>query len=146
YLKISYIDVLLMATIPTLLFYFALFLMVEIDARKYGMGNTVFEKVDSVWGLTRKYWYHFLSLVSIVFFMLWGFSPVLSVFWATVVSALTSFLRRDTALIPWEVFTGKEKIGRGLWNSGLVKALSGGSLGVLNVAATCAGAGIIVGT
>ncbi|HYT48481.1 MAG TPA: TRAP transporter large permease subunit, partial [Burkholderiales bacterium] len=41
---------------------------------------------------------------------------------------------------------GKETIGRGLWNSGLVKALSGGSLGVLNVAATCAGAGIIVGT
>ena len=30
-------------------------------------------------------------------------------------------------------------------NSGLLKALQGGSLGVLNVAATCAGAGIIVG-
>ena len=25
--------------------------------------------------------------------MMWGFSPVLSVFWATVVSAVTSFLR-----------------------------------------------------
>ena len=37
FLKISYLDVLLMAVIPTLLFYFALFLMVEIDARKYGM-------------------------------------------------------------------------------------------------------------
>jgi hypothetical protein len=39
FLKISYLDVLLMAVIPTLLFYLALFLMVEIDARKYGMGN-----------------------------------------------------------------------------------------------------------
>jgi TRAP-type uncharacterized transport system fused permease subunit len=37
FLKISYLDVLLMAVIPTILFYFALFLMVEIDARKYGM-------------------------------------------------------------------------------------------------------------
>ena len=37
FLKISYLDVLLMACIPTLLFYLALFLMVEIDARKYGM-------------------------------------------------------------------------------------------------------------
>jgi len=35
FLKISYLDVLLMATIPTLLYYFALFLMVEIDARKF---------------------------------------------------------------------------------------------------------------
>src|SRR5437870_4044336 len=145
FLKISYIDVLLMASIPTLLFYFALFLMVEIDARKYGMKDTTFEQVETAWNLTRKYSFHFLSLVSIVFFMLWGFSPVLSVFWATVVSAVTSFLRRDTALIPYDVFTGKEPIGRGLWNSGLIKALSGGSLGVLNVAATCAGAGIIVG-
>src|SRR3569832_1367788 len=63
--KISYIDVLLMATVPTLLYYFALFLMVEIDARKYGMHETTFEKVDTVWNLTRKYWFHFLSLVSI---------------------------------------------------------------------------------
>src|SRR5207253_2922846 len=104
FLKISYLDVLLMAVIPTLLFYLALFLMVEIDARKYGMGNTVFEKVDSVWNLTRKYWFHFLSLISIIAFMMWGFSPVLSVFWATCVAAVTSMLRRDTALIPYDLF------------------------------------------
>jgi TRAP-type uncharacterized transport system fused permease subunit len=77
--------------------------------------------------------------------MLWGFSPVLSVFWATVVSAVTSLLRRDTSLIPSDVVTGRAPVVRGLWDSGLIKALSGGSLGVLNVAATCAGAGIIVG-
>ena len=144
FLKISYLDVLLMAVIPTLLFYFALFLMVEIDARKYGMHEAVFEKVESVWSLTRKYWFHFLSLISIVAFMLWGFSPVMSVFWATVTSLATSMIRRDTALLPWNLFAGG-----GFWKklagSGFVKAMEGGSIGVLNVAATCAGAGIIVG-
>jgi TRAP transporter 4TM/12TM fusion protein len=145
FLKISYLDVLLMAVIPTLLFYLALFLMVEIDARKYGMHEAVFEKVDSLWHLTRRYWFHFLSLISIVLFMLWGFSPVLSVFWATVVAGVTSFLRPECALIPYDVFRGRGKILRQLWNSNLVKALEGGSVGVLNVAATCAGAGIIVG-
>ncbi len=145
FLKISYLDVILMAAIPTCLYYLALFTMVEIDVRKFGMKDVTFERVESAWRLARKYWYHFLSLVSIVAFMLYGFSPVLSVFWATVVSALTSLLRRDTSLVPYEVFTGKEPAGRGLWNSGLIKALSGGALGVLNVAATCAGAGIIVG-
>jgi len=84
FLKISYLDVLLMAVIPTGLFYFALFLMVEIDARKYGMHEAVFEKVDSVWSLTRRYWFHFLSLVSIVAFMMLGFPPVVAVFWAHV--------------------------------------------------------------
>ena len=145
FLKISYLDVLLMAVIPTLLFYFALFLMVEIDARKYGMHEAVFEKVDSLWHLTRRYWFHFLSLVSIVFFMMWGFSPVLSVFWATLVSGVTSFLRPECALIPYDVFRGRGPIFKQLWESNLVKALEGGTIGVLNVAATCAGAGIIVG-
>jgi len=145
FLKISYLDVLLMAVIPTLLFYLALFLMVEIDARKYGMGNTTFEKVDTVWNLTRHYWFHFLSLVSIVAFMLLGFSPVLSVFWATVVSFVTSFLRRDTALFSYDLFQGKGSWVKNVFQSPFVKAMEGGSIGVLNVAATCAGAGIIVG-
>src|SRR5216110_1083740 len=146
FLKISYLDVILMATIPTCLYYLALFAMVEIDVRKFGMKDVTFEQVETAWSLTKKYWFHFLSLVSIVVFMLWGFSPVLSVFWATVVSAGTSLLRRETSLIPYEIFEKKVPAGAALWNSGLIRALSGGSLGVLNVAATCAGAGIIVGT
>jgi TRAP transporter 4TM/12TM fusion protein len=145
FLKISYLDVLLMAVIPTCLFYLTLFIMVEIDVRKFGMKDVTFERVESAWSLTKKYWFHFLSLVSIIGFMLMGFSPELSVFWATVVGAATSFLRRDTSLIPYEIFTGREPILRGLLSSGLLKALKGGSVAVLNVAATCAGAGLIVG-
>ena len=145
YLKISYLDVLLMACIPTILFYLALFLMVEIDARKYGMGNTVFAKPDSVWNLTRRYWFHFLSLISIVVFMMWGFSPVLSVFWATVVSFVTSFLRRECALFSYDLFSLKGSISKLVFQSPFIKALEGGSVGMLNVGATCAGAGIIVG-
>jgi len=146
FLKISYLDVLLMAVIPTLLFYLALFLMVEIDVRKYGMHEADFGRLQSVWTLLGRYWFHLLSLVSIVAFMLMGFSPVLSVFWATVVTLATSLLRRDTALLPYELFTG----GGGsfvskLSGSGLFKAMEAGSLGMLNVAAVCAGAGIIVG-
>ncbi len=54
---------------------------------------------------------------------------MLSVFWATVLGVLVSYLRRDTALTP-------EKLKR---------AFAEGTTGVLNVAATCACAGIIVG-
>src|SRR5262245_22850895 len=145
FLKISYLDVLLMAVIPTLLYYLTLFVMVEIDVRKFGMKQAVFEQVESAWSLSKKYWFHFLSLVTIIAFMLLGFPPELSVFWSTVVTLATSFLRRDTALIPYDVLRGRAPVVRGLLDSGLVKALQGGSLAVLNVAATCAGAGLIVG-
>jgi TRAP transporter 4TM/12TM fusion protein len=145
FLKISYLDVLLMATIPTCLYYFALFLMVEIDARKFGMHEVTFERVESLWRLTKQYWFHFLSLVSIVVFMLMGFSPVLSVFWATVAAFATSFLHHDCAMFPYDLFRGREPWVRGVFQSKFFKALEAGSTGVLNVATTCAGAGIIVG-
>jgi TRAP transporter 4TM/12TM fusion protein len=141
FLKISYLDVVLMAVIPTCLFYLTLFLMVEIDVRKFGMRNVTFGAVESAWRLATRYWYHFLSLISIVAFMLMGFSPELSVFWATVVALATSFLRRDTALLTFE----KKPFWKNLTESGFIKALQGGSMSVLNVAATCAGAGLIVG-
>jgi TRAP transporter 4TM/12TM fusion protein len=145
FLKISYLDVLLMATIPTLLYYFALFLMVEIDARKFGMSAVRYEQVESLWSLTKQYWFHFLSLVSIIAFMLYGYSPVLSVFWATVTAFATSFLHRNTALFSYDLFRGREPLAKGIFQSKFLKALEAGSVGVLNVATICAGAGIIVG-
>jgi TRAP transporter 4TM/12TM fusion protein len=145
FLKISYLDVILMATIPTLLYYLAVFVMVEIDARKFAMRVVPLGAHQTALALATRYWFHFVSLVSIVVFMLMGFSPVYSVFWATLATAALSFLQSDSAIIPYEWFRGRLPWLRGFWESGLVKALEGGSVSVLNVAMTCAAAGIIVG-
>ena len=134
-----------MATIPTILYYFGILLMVEIDSRKFGTHGAPVEKQQKLWDLTRNFGFHFLSLVSIIFFMMLGYSPILSVFWATVVAFVTSFLHRDCALISYDFFRGREPVIRGFFGSKLIKALEGGSVGMLNVAATCAAAGIIVG-
>jgi TRAP-type uncharacterized transport system fused permease subunit len=79
--------------------------------------------------LTYLYGFHFISLIAIVVIMVMGFTPIMAVFWATVITFAVSFIRKDTALAPKK----------------LVKALRGGSIGVLTVASTCAAAGIIVG-
>jgi TRAP transporter 4TM/12TM fusion protein len=185
FLKISYFDVIVMATIPTLLFYFSILVMVEIDARKTGGAGEVMVAKGEVWRLTKTYWYHFGSLVSIIAFMLLGFSPVLSVFWATMLAIAVSALRSDTAIVPWWLalplvaclavvlpqllgyretqwlneytwilIFGALTIGAALGlfapqvspsTEKLARALKDGTTGVLNVAATCATAGIIVG-
>lgn len=129
FLKISYFDVILMAAIPTVLYYLSIFVMVELDAARHGGGSETLTGQRSLWELTRSYWFHFGSLISIIVFMLAGFSPVLSVFYATLLAVAVSFLRADTALVP----------------SKLILALKEGTTGVINVAATCATAGIIVG-
>jgi TRAP transporter 4TM/12TM fusion protein len=129
FLKITYLDVIVMATIPTCLYYWSIFLMVELDAKKFGAREIPFDKSQTLWQLTYRYGFHFLSLIAIVGFMVAGFTPIMAVFLATIVAFLASFIRKDTALMPTK----------------LIQALKAGSMGVLSVAVTCAGAGIIVG-
>jgi len=147
FLKISYLDVIKMAAIPTCLYYLSLFLMVEIDARKYGMRMVDFQRGASAWQLTRTQGFHFLSLASIVVFMLIGFSPLGAVFWATLVAALTSFFHRDCVLIDLRLLRHRPQgwVAELLLRSKLARALEAGSVSMLNVAATCAAAGLIVG-
>jgi TRAP transporter 4TM/12TM fusion protein len=129
FLKISYLDVIWMAIIPTCLYYLSLLFMVELDAKKFGAHAVPIAPGLSLWQMTRRYGFHFISLISIVVFMLWGYSPTLSVFWSTVLTFGLSFLTRETAIVPKK----------------LVRALSDGSTSVLTAATTCATAGIIVG-
>ena len=146
FLKLSYLDVIKMAAIPTCLYYLSLFFMVEIDARKYGMRMVEIERGPSAWELTKRQGFHFFSLIAIVVFMLIGFSPIGAVFWSTVVAVLTSFLNRETALVDFGLF--RKPPSRWIpefLGSRLIKALEAGSTGMINIGATCAAAGLIVG-
>jgi TRAP transporter 4TM/12TM fusion protein len=129
FLKISYLDVIWMALIPTCLYYLSLLFMVELDARRFGARMVAVTPELTLFEMTRRYGFHFVSLVSIIVFMLWGYSPTLSVFWSTVLTFALSFLTRETALVPAK----------------LTRALSDGSTSALTAATTCATAGIIVG-
>ena len=142
FLKISYLDVIKMAAIPTCLYYLSLFFMVEIDARKYGMKMVEFQRGPGAWELTKKQGFHFFSLIAIVVFMLIGFSPIGAVFWAIVVAIVTSFLNRETALLHFRDWKSPKQF---ILGSGLYKALEAGSVGMINIGATCAAAGLIVG-
>src|SRR6195256_1459443 len=129
FLKISYLDVIWMATIPTALYYLSLLFMVELDAKRFGAKAVPFDSSFTLWQMTMRYGFHFTSLIAVIVFMVVGYSPMLAVFYSTIVCFALSFLRSDTALYPKK----------------LVKALSEGSTGVLTAATTCASAGIIVG-
>jgi TRAP transporter 4TM/12TM fusion protein len=129
FLKISYLDVIWMAVIPTCLYYFSLLIMVELDSRRFGAHNIIFHQEMSLWHMVSRYGFHFISLVAVVLFMVVGYSPTLSVFYSIVLAYLMSFLTQETALYPKK----------------LIKAMADGSISVLGAATTCAAAGIIVG-
>ena len=128
FLRISYLQVLVMATIPTLLYYLSIFLMIEAESRSLGTRPAIADTPD-LRSLTSRYWYHFTSLVAIAVLMVSGMSAFRAVFWATALAFVLSFVRRESALTPARLFA----------------ALRAGAAGVLGVAATTATAGIIVG-
>ncbi|MFC7475601.1 TRAP transporter permease [Dankookia sp. GCM10030260] len=135
YLKIGYLEVLRMAAVPTVLYYASLLFMVELDQRRIGAAHAAAGTeratlvTEGAWALTKKYGFHFSSLLAIVVFMVLGYSPTMSVLYAMAVAVVLSFLRRDSAL----------------WPRRLVDALAGGAVQAVGIAATCACAGIIVG-
>ncbi len=128
FLEISYLEVLVMSTVPMLLYYLSAFLMIEADSRRIGT-RAVEVEVAALGTLTRRYGYHFLSLVVVAALMAWGVTAFRAVFWATLLAIAMSFLRSESALWPRRLFAALESGGRG----------------VLSVAATTATAGIIVG-
>jgi TRAP transporter 4TM/12TM fusion protein len=127
FLKISYLEVIAMAVVPTVLYYASLFLMVELDARR--LPAPVIVEGPSAWALLKRQGHHLVSLVAVVAFMMVGYSPALSVVWTIGLAIAMSWLRPESAMGPRRI----------------VQALSDGSLQMINVAATCALAGVIVG-
>jgi TRAP transporter 4TM/12TM fusion protein len=127
-LNISYLQVLVMASVPTLLYYLSIFLMIEADSRRLGTRG-VDVSTPPLTTLTRRSGYHFSSLIAIAVLMAIGLTAFRAVFWSTLLAVVLSFVRAENALTPRR----------------LVAALEAGARGVLPVAATTATAGIIVG-
>jgi TRAP transporter 4TM/12TM fusion protein len=128
YPEISYLQVLVMATIPTVLYYASLLVTVEIDSAHLPAA-TVERPAHTASRLARRYGYHFISLAAIGVFMAMGMTAFRAVFLATLLAIALSWVRRDTALTPRRLF----------------RALSDGALSVLPIVATTATAGLIVG-
>jgi len=127
-LGISYLQVVIMAMMPTILYYLGILLTIEIDARRLGARDIALD-APGFWELTKRYWYQYTSLFAIIVFLIAGFSTITAVFWSIIVAIAVSYIRRETSLVPRR----------------LVAALAAGTKQVVSVAATTAVAGIAVG-
>jgi TRAP transporter 4TM/12TM fusion protein len=128
FLRISYLQVLVMAVIPALLYFFAIFLMIEADTRRAG-AKPIDIGTESLWQITKRRGYHFLALVGIPVMLVMGMTAFRAVFYSMLLAIGLSFVDRANAL----------------WPRRLLQAFYTGGKSVLPVAATTATAGIIVG-
>ncbi len=128
FLNISFLQVMIMAAIPAALYYASILMMIELEAHRLGTRAAEVAPA-SLWQLTARYGYHFISLFSLAFFLIRGLTAVRAVFWATILAVALSFVRSETSL----------------WPRRLAAALAAAGRSVVPVVATTAVAGIIVG-
>ena len=144
YVRVPYLQVLLWATIPTVLYYVGILLAVEIDARRFG-ARAVDVPTRPARQLLLRFGYHFLSLAVIVVFLALNVAPFRAVVYATLVAAAFGLVERVVSRrdpMGEAEPTTRARAVRG-YGAELYRALAVGVRAVLPVAAVCAAAGII---
>jgi TRAP transporter 4TM/12TM fusion protein len=119
YLQIDYLQVLIYAAIPTVLYYLSALLMIEADSRRLGT-QAVEIQTESLWRLTIRYGYHFTSLFAVAVLMAIGMTPFLAVFWSIVIAFGLSFIQPDTRLTSLAGLVAGLAVGFGLLLSGAI--------------------------
>jgi TRAP-type uncharacterized transport system fused permease subunit len=132
FLGTSFWDVVVMVTVPTVLYYAGTLFMVELEARKHRFAPPEAE-ARTVREVMRTKGYHLVSIaVLVALLVLWNKSPEYAALGAIGTVVLTSFLSRDRN----EWLTPRR----------IVVAVIEGAKNMLPVAVLLAAAGLIVGT
>ena len=129
-LEVSYAEIIVMATIPAILYYIAVYISVDLEAARLGLRGMERSELPNAWQVLSRGWPFLAPLVLLVImlvFMHW--SATKSAFWTIVSVVVISSLRSDTRMSVPQFFN----------------ALKQGTMGTLQVALACACAGIVVG-
>jgi TRAP transporter 4TM/12TM fusion protein len=127
--EIPYVRIATAAVIPALLYFFAVYLMVDSQARKEGLKGLPREELPRI-GATLAWGGHlFVPLIVLILMLVWAYSPMKSVFFGIVLIVVMGMVRKTTRVGPWK----------------LVEALEFGARNAVTIATACAAAGIIVG-
>jgi TRAP transporter 4TM/12TM fusion protein len=120
YLNVEYLQVLVYAAIPTLLYYLSCWLMTEADARRLGV-KAVRTSEASLLQLTLSQGYHFLSLAAIAVCLVWGFTSFMAVFWSIAVAFALSMIRPESRLASLRAFALGVTMALALWLTGAAR-------------------------
>ena len=127
---IPYVEVCKMAVLITFLYYLALFVMIDVIARKSGLSGLPKGELPRLSNALKARGHMFLPIALLVILLGQGFTPAGAAFWACVATVALSMIKRETRMTLKALVTGLEDAARAL----------------VSIATVCASAGIIVGS
>ncbi len=131
FLNVSFWTVVVMVTIPTLLYYIGTFFMVEAEANRDKFAPPESSGLTA-WQVLRTHGYHLISIIVLTVLLALNLPPATGALWAIATVIATSFLNKDRKY--W------------LTPKNIVVAMIAGAKNMMPVAILLAAAGLIVGT
>jgi TRAP transporter 4TM/12TM fusion protein len=127
---VSYLDVCKAAAIPAVLYFFSIFVMIDLEAAKTGLKGVPWSQLPRLSPLLKKDFLFIVPIFTLLFFLIgMKTTPTMAGFWAIVVTFAITFFKKETRM-------GGKRI---------LDTLADGAIKATQVAAVCACAGIIIG-
>lgn len=128
---VAYLNVMLIALIPALLFFVAVFLAIHFEAKRVGLSGLPDDQIPDGWDVLRTRGHQILPLVVIMGLLFSGFSPAFAAFYGILSIIPTALLRKRTR--------------RALSFARVLQGIENGVVNAVQVTLACACAGIVVG-
>jgi len=127
--NLPYSTIALSASIPALLYFTGIFVMVHLESKKQGLRGLSRSELPNPIRLIKEKWFLALPIVVIITLLVQGRTPMRAALFAIISAIAVSFIRKDTRMSIKEIILGLDE----------------GARSALPVVLACASAGIIVG-
>lgn len=125
-----YVNIMAIAVFPALLYFLSVFVMIHFEAKKLNIRGLDLEDQPKAREVFKRHWFKAMPLVIIVLMMMFGYSPGMAAFWATISCVVISWVDKEYRMGPKEIW----------------RAMVVGSRNTLVIGATVGVIGVIVGT
>lgn len=140
-LGIPYNEIILIAIIPALFHYLAIFSMVHLEARRLGLKGMAREQIPRILTVLKRSWHLMIPLSVMVTLLLLQFTPYLAAFWGIILTVVCSYIPPVTKRLG----IGELDDSQTLTPRRIARGLDEGARYALAIGAACACVGFILG-
>ena len=140
-LGVPYNEIILIAIIPALFHYLAIFSMVHLEAKRLGLKGMAKEKIPQFAHVLKTSWHLMIPLSVMVTLLLMQFTPYLAAFWGIILTVICSWIPPVTK----KLGIGELDDSKTLTPKQIAKGLDEGAKYALAIGAACACVGFILG-
>ena len=140
-LGIPYNEIILIAIVPALFHYLAIFSMVHLEAKRLGLKGMAKEQIPQIMYVLKRSWHLVIPLTVMVTLLLMQFTPYLAAFWGIILTIVCSYIPPITHRLG----IGDLDDSKTLTPKRIAAGLEDGAKYALAIGAACACVGFILG-